>query len=605
MSRSPKQHRRQQTVHVQQLSPTELCEATPILTRARSVSPSQTSGILQQLHVGNSEDAVGIGLPFFQAQPMPDVSPLATPHAFTHNSHYSRTASLASSTEDSVAAASACYLHNRGARPSVHCVPTNQRDFQLGMVPPPSASFPHVPLVGNESHASFLASIVTDPTSRRSSCSSSSSLASTFAERSASTSATNAATPTTESSNFTVDATEGSTLKQISSFGGLRCSCRRMTAITWPPRNVVTSPTPPHSMAHFYEKMLLTKLTSSAARQMSEASNREMAVRLADDFRPRSTKSQLIRRGGGRYNEPYAAIVERDDAVSVLCVQLTRQQVLVRHMPEEEWNRIVREGEKFILATLPAGAAEAADEPHSPEQQASPSTAAAEPPVFDYFMAPENRIEKLTSTSKASFFSQLRLRAHYSRKELERMAREDRRAMLSVERRNIFLRQYQRDMQHRMAGTPLYTVGRELPEEFIQLFFMSQDHHGTMTRRPERSDAVRTPQAQRSLQRSAGGRHLFTIDRSFTCFGERLPFAGQAPVDGFVVVTVAPTADAFTSAWGLWDEVHRLSSDTEEKPFVPCDYGSADYLPRAGPDDPRDPGECSEEGEAGTTASAA
>lgn len=177
MSRSPKQHRRQQTVHVQQLSPTELCEATPILTRARSVSPSQTSGILQQLHVGNSEDAVGIGLPFFQAQPMPDVSPLATPHAFTHNSHYSRTASLASSTEDSVAAASACYLHNRGARPSVHCVPTNQRDFQLGMVSPPSASFPHVPLVGNESHASFLASIVTDPTSRRSSCSSSSSLA--------------------------------------------------------------------------------------------------------------------------------------------------------------------------------------------------------------------------------------------------------------------------------------------------------------------------------------------------------------------------------------------------------------------------------------------
>ncbi|AYU81420.1 hypothetical protein, unknown function [Leishmania donovani] len=357
------------------------------------------------------------------------------------------------------------------------------------------------------------------------------------------------------------------------------------------------------------------------ARRSSSASLPEMAVRLADDFRPRSTKSQLIRRGGGRYNEPYAAIVERDDAVSVLCVQLTRQQVLVRHMPEEEWNRIVREGEKVHpgvegktslhivappeMSTLPAGAAEAADEPHSPEQQASPSTAAAEPPVFDYFVAPENRIEKLTSTSKASFFSQLRLRAHYSRKELERMAREDRRAMLSVERRNIFLRQYQRDMQHRMAGTPLYTVGRELPEEFIQLFFMSQDHHGTMTRRPERSDAVRTPQAQRSLQRSAGGRHLFTIDRSFTCFGERLPFAGQAPVDGFVVVTVAPTADAFTSAWGLWDEVHRLSSDTEEKPFVPCDYGSADYLPRAGPDDPRDPGECSEEGEAGTTASAA
>lgn len=177
MSRNPKQHRRQQAAHVQQLSPTELCETAPILTKASLVSPSQTSGILQQLQGGNSEEAVGISLPFFEAQPMPDVSPLATPHAFTCNSHYSRRASLASSTEDSVALASACFLHNRGARPSVHCVPTNQRDSQLAMVSPPSTSFPHVPLVANENHASFLASIFTDPTSRRSSASSSSSLA--------------------------------------------------------------------------------------------------------------------------------------------------------------------------------------------------------------------------------------------------------------------------------------------------------------------------------------------------------------------------------------------------------------------------------------------
>ncbi|CBZ29265.1 hypothetical protein, unknown function [Leishmania mexicana MHOM/GT/2001/U1103] len=355
-------------------------------------------------------------------------------------------------------------------------------------------------------------------------------------------------------------------------------------------------------------------------RRSSSSSLPETAVRLADGFRPRSTRSQLIRRDGGRYDEPYAAIVESDDAVSVLCVQLTRQQVLVRHMPEQEWSRIVREGEKVHpgiegktslhivappeMSTLPVGATKPADEPHSPEQQASPGTAAAEPPVFDYFVAPENRIEKLTNTRKASF-SQLRLRAHYSRKELERVAREDRRAMLSVERRNIFLRQYQRDMQHRMAGTPLYTVGRVLPEEFVQIFFMSQDHQGTMAQRGERSDAARTPQAQHSLQRNTSGRYLFTIDRSLTCFGEGLPFAGQAPVDGLVVVTVAPTADAFTSAWGLWDEVHRLSSDEEKKPFVPCDYGSADYMPRTGLDDPHDPRECPEKGEADATASAA
>lgn len=136
------------------------------------MSPLQTSGIFQQLDVRNSQEEVGIRLPFFEAQPIPGVSSLATPHAFTHNSHYSRTASLASSTKDSVALASGCFLHNRGARPSVHCAPTNQRDSQLAMVPLPSTSFPHLPLVGDENNASFLASIVTDPTSRRSSYSS-------------------------------------------------------------------------------------------------------------------------------------------------------------------------------------------------------------------------------------------------------------------------------------------------------------------------------------------------------------------------------------------------------------------------------------------------
>ncbi|AYU81421.1 hypothetical_protein [Leishmania infantum] len=67
-----------------------------------------------------------------------------------------------------------------------------------------------------------------------------------------------------------------------------------MTAITWPPRNVVTSPTPPHSMAHFYEKMLLTKLTSSAARQMSEASNR--GGRVCRDAHSAPSSSEVVHR---------------------------------------------------------------------------------------------------------------------------------------------------------------------------------------------------------------------------------------------------------------------------------------------------------------------
>ncbi|KAG5497030.1 hypothetical protein GH5_01552 [Leishmania sp. Ghana 2012 LV757] len=341
----------------------------------------------------------------------------------------------------------------------------------------------------------------------------------------------------------------------------------------------------------------------------------ERAFRLADNFRPRSTRSQLIRRSDGRYNEPYAAIVEADDAVSVLCVQRTQQQVLVRHMPEHEWHRIVRESEKVHpgvegetslhivappeMSTLPVGAAEAAEEPCSAEQQVSPETGAVEPPVFDYFVAPENRIEKLKERRKKLLFSHINTRARCPRKELERVAREDRRAMLSVERRDIFLRQYQRDMQHRMEGTPLYTMGRELPEEFVQLFFMSERHDGVAGHRRARSGAAGAPDAQRSVQRSAGGRYLFTIDRSSNCFGERMPFAGQAPTDGFVVVTVGPTADAFSSAWRPWDGMRRPSdTEEEETPFVPYDYGSAEYLPRKSHDGSRDASEGAEGGEA-------
>ncbi|KAG5471425.1 hypothetical protein LSCM1_01513 [Leishmania martiniquensis] len=376
-------------------------------------------------------------------------------------------------------------------------------------------------------------------------------------------------------------------------------------------RDSADSPrTPP-----FHSKTYESSGRARHERCFSCSSLPERAFRLADNFRPRSTRSQLIRRSDGRYNEPYAAIVETDDAVSVLCVQLAQQQVLVRHMPEHEWHRIVREGEKVHpgvegetslhivappeMSTLPAGAVEAAGEPCLCGPQVPPETLAVEPPVFDYFVAPENRIEKLKKRRKRDFFSHMHMRARYRRRELERVAREDRRAMLSVERRDIFLRQYQRDMQHRMEGIPLYTMGRVLPEEFIQLFFMSEDHHGLAGQRGARSDTARAPDAPQSTQRGAGGRYLFTIDRGSNCFGERMPFAGQAPADGFVVVTVGPTADAFPFACRSWDGTRRLSNtEEEEEPLVPYDYGSAEYRPRQNLDAPRDASQCAEKREA-------
>ncbi|GET91214.1 hypothetical protein, unknown function [Leishmania tarentolae] len=116
----------------------------------------------------------------------------------------------------------------------------------------------------------------------------------------------------------------------------------------------------------------------------------------------------------------------------------------------------------------------------------------------------------------------------------------------------------------------------------ICLTFMSQYHHGALTYRPVRSDAVHTSQALRSLQRSAGGRYLLTMDRSWICFGERLPFASHTPVDGFVVVAVGATADALISASVAWDEGYHVFHDAKGKLFFPGVYGSAEYLPRRG-----------------------
>ena len=362
---------------------------------------------------------------------------------------------------------------------------------------------------------------------------------------------------------------------------------------------------------------------TSSQRRAASVAIPATAVRLARDFRPTKTHSNLTRRSDGRYNEPYSAIVERDDEVSILCVQRTTyHQVLVRHMPEREWQRIVRHGDEVYpgqegesslhvvaapeLSTLPrsfqtethaAATTTTFTVNNTVVTAITPATAAVttEPAVFDYFVAPESRVGQIHAGRKSSTFTALRLRARYSKSDLQRVAREDCRAMLSVERRNIFLRQYQRDMQCRMSGVSLYTVGKELPENFVQTFFMLVENAQALRRHQARLDATNAGTQSQAQQRAnsngnnranAGGRYLFTLDQACTNCGERLPFAGQAPADGFVVVTVGPTADAFTSAWhprnvdgGRFAWMYDNDED-DNKPFVPYDYGSAEYLPR-------------------------
>jgi hypothetical protein len=353
------------------------------------------------------------------------------------------------------------------------------------------------------------------------------------------------------------------------------------------------------------------------------------AVRLARDFRPLKMRCTFTKRSDGLYNEPYSAIVEREDEVSVLCVQRTaHRQVLVRYMPEREWQRIVQYGEEVypghegesslhvvappemsllprcVQAEVTALSRDNGNTlsngwvlPSSPAAADATSAVPAtyEPAVFDYFVAPESRIERVRRSNKSYAFTTLGLHARYNKAELQRVAREDCRAALAVERRRIFLRQYQRDMQYRMTGVALYTVGKELPEQFVQTFFLQVENAQALRRHQARLEMNRvgartTQQQQQRQQRSGdrsgnptGGRYLFTLDQAFMSSGERMPFAGQAPADGMVVVTVGPTADAFSAAWRPWSVAGRFSwTDEDEdnnKPFVPVEYSSSQYTP--------------------------
>ncbi|KAG5497031.1 hypothetical protein GH5_01553 [Leishmania sp. Ghana 2012 LV757] len=163
---------------VQPLSPSELCEATPIRESSRPVSPSQAAESFQPYQTQNTEASEEHGhIALAQSQAVPDVSPLASPPAAAYNPHRSRTSSLTPFPADLAEFTSTCLPQDRqSGNPPRHSVPASRR-VSSAFAPWPSTGFAQLPHLGDESSASFLASIAVSPTSRRSSCSYSDSLA--------------------------------------------------------------------------------------------------------------------------------------------------------------------------------------------------------------------------------------------------------------------------------------------------------------------------------------------------------------------------------------------------------------------------------------------
>lgn len=80
------------------------------------------------------------------------------------------------------------------------------------------------------------------------------------------------------------------------------------------------------------------------------------------------------------------------------------------------------------------------------------STAAAEPSVYDYFIPPVMRHVELLQQKHKGGVAYIRHKLHYTKTELEEMARQDRRSYLACERRFLFMRQLQRDLQGRLEN---------------------------------------------------------------------------------------------------------------------------------------------------------
>lgn len=335
--------------------------------------------------------------------------------------------------------------------------------------------------------------------------------------------------------------------------------------------------------------------------------------RTLSELRTGRSKSQLLRRHDGRYFQPYHSIIDDEEVEqpSVVCVHHHQRlgRVLVRYMPASEWGRIITTdgcevelgvaGQSTLHVIVPEEMSTLPSKGmrrwlHSAGVNGGSGTAAVErqeeeePPVFDYFVAPASRLQRQPKRIKLllSFLTEFRVSTRQSQRDTERIIREDCRAALAVERRGIFLAQLQRDLQNKMARVPLYTIGRELPAELAQLFFLMVDEGVWRQRRESRMRGRGEGDGQRQSTRSGevdmpashgtGGPYLFTIDRGSTMlFGRGILFPGQHIVDGYVLVSAGPplgSTHADRHPFHEETEIDSLSHHVE--------YGSAEYLPR-------------------------
>lgn len=216
-----------------------------------------------------------------------------------------------------------------------------------------------------------------------------------------------------------------------------------------------------------------------------------------------------------------------------------------------------------------------------------------EPVVFDHVVAPASRVAAIRALKHSSRVGYLRHKLLVSDDEMRRIEMEDRRALLAAERRDVFLRQLQRDHTARADGRFLYVVAEAVPFEKQQLFILALENLGTESGRRAEAELAATPASRttsslRSSRRGAvsrstsglqreptrpnerQGSRLFTMQDLLLWGGSSL-FPPRMAVDGYVMVSVSdvPIADGGVA----------LAAAPEET-FEPHDYGSAAYAPR-------------------------
>lgn len=279
----------------------------------------------------------------------------------------------------------------------------------------------------------------------------------------------------------------------------------------------------------------------------------------------------LVRNSDGRYFQTHRTVStagENEDNLMVVCIHHVDCAVQLRHMPLAEWRLLCdregvevqpgQEGRSSIhlrappsFSTLPfrtTGGEETSllttDPPDVPALISE-----APLPVFDYIVAPQARVHRIRREKHRSLLGYVRYKMAYSKDDLHRIEMEDRRCLLSVERRHLFLQQYQRDLQCRQRGVPLYVTGVDIPNDLVPMFFLLVAEQERLLRRQR-----------------VGRRHLgHGVD-----WCRELIFPHHPPADGYVIVTVGSYSMRDRDADALyWEE------SVDE-----VDYGGSAYTPR-------------------------